>query len=563
LNDLPFYTFIEFDEYLMYIGCQIGTLRVNRIPRSNSQGIKLKSIALNGSSLAIPQIYDVAYRHRQVSLSKTARKQIAAARRLVEKWVSSGETVYGVTTGFGEFANVRINEQDLEQLQENLILSHAAGAGDPLPREIVRAMMLLRINAVAKGHSGLRLGTVELLQDMLNADILPVIPSQGSVGASGDLVQLSHLVLSMMGKGKVFAPENRSTQNHDPVSSAMALKKHGLQPVKLSAKEGLALINGTQMMTAFAALAVEQARQLAKVSDIAGGMSVEALRGSDTPFDHRIHNLRPYRGQRAAASNMRRLMRGSEIRESHRTGDTRVQDAYSMRCIPQVHGASRDAIDYVYDNVDIEINSANDNPLIFPKDNVHLEGGNFHGQPIALAMDFLAIALSELANISERRIERLVNGSLSGLPKFLTKNGGLNSGLMIAQYTAASIVSENKVLCHPASVDSIPTSANQEDHNSMGSISAQKAWKVLKNAQTVLAIELLCAAQGLDFVCRSKDGQRMKAGKGVEAAYHVMRGSIGFLDRDRILYHDIQKALALVLDGSVVEGVEVAIGSLD
>ncbi|MBI3586466.1 MAG: histidine ammonia-lyase [Ignavibacteriales bacterium] len=523
----------------------------------------MKTYFLDGNSLSIHAVQDVVSHFAPVKLSPAARKQITAARNLVESWMKSGETIYGVTTGFGEFSNVRISHENIEQLQENLILSHAAGAGEPLPREIVRAMMLLRINALAKGFSGIRLETVELLVGMLNKDIIPVIPSQGSVGSSGDLVQLAHLVLAMIGKGTVW--ETRGKKKNDNghiVDSRVALRNHNLKPIKLTAKEGLALINGTQMMTAYAVLAVHQAIALSKLADIAAAMSVEALRGSDTQFDERIHKLRPYQGQLTAAKNLRRLMKGSEIRESHRFNDPRVQDAYSIRCIPQVHGASRDAIEYVRSVVSVEINSANDNPLIFPKDRVHLEGGNFHGQPIALAMDFLAIALAELANISERRIERLVNGSLSGLPRFLTANGGLNSGLMIAQYTAASIVSENKVLCHPGSVDSIPTSANQEDHNSMGSISAQKAWRVLKNVQTVLAIELLCAAQGLDFTKKLNGEKAMKAGAGVEAAYLCVRHHIKHLDRDKVLHTEIQKALALVLHSSLLESVETMTGKL-
>jgi histidine ammonia-lyase len=360
----------------------------------------------------------------------------------------------------------------------------------------------------------------------------------------------------------VYNIEKRTVGRERILSAGIALRRNGLKPVRLTAKEGLALINGTQMMTSYAALAVHHARSLSKVADIASAMSVEALRGTTTPFDERIHKLRPYEGQKKAAWNLRRMIAGSQIRESHRINDLRVQDAYSMRCIPQVHGASRDAIEYVYDKVTIEINSANDNPLIFPRDRAHLEGGNFHGQPMALAMDFLAIALAELANISERRIERLVNGSLSGLPRFLTEQGGLNSGLMIAQYTAASLVSENKVLCHPASVDSIPTSANQEDHNSMGSISAQKAWRVLKNAQTVLAIELLCASQGLDFAKTMNSKSSMKAGRGTEAAHRHFRKSIMHMDEDRILYDDIQRSLILVMDGSLTRSVEQAIGKL-
>ena len=521
----------------------------------------MKNHVLDGNKLTIPEVFDIANETAYAKLSSMAKRNIKRARRLVEQWTHDGEIVYGVTTGFGEFANVHVAAEDIEQLQENLIFSHAAGAGDPLPSEVVRAMMVLRVNALAKGFSGIRLSTVELLLEMLNRNMIPVIPSQGSVGASGDLVQLAHLVLAMMGKGKIFPKDKRI--HYKFIDSGTALRKNGLRPVRLTAKEGLALINGTQMMTAYAALAVHHAKHVAKIADIAASISVEALRGSDTAFDERIHLLRPYTGQLAVAKNMRRLMHNSELRESHRRNDTRVQDAYSIRCIPQVHGASRDAIDYVYDQVAIEINSANDNPLIFPEDGIHLEGGNFHGQPMALAMDFLAIALSELANISERRIERLVNGSLSGLPRFLTSNGGLNSGLMIAQYTAASLVSENKVLAHPASVDSIPTSANQEDHNSMGSISAQKAWRVLKNTQTVLAIEILCASQGMDFARILKDGKPHKAGAGTEAAYQFVRMHMKHLHRDRVLYHDIQKALTLVLDASILPEVEKRIGKLD
>jgi histidine ammonia-lyase len=520
----------------------------------------MKNHTIDGSHLTILQVVDFANEAARAKLSPNAKRNMLHSRELVERWISHNERVYGVTTGFGEFANIRVREDDIEELQENLIFSHAAGCGEPLPREVVRAMMALRVNALAKGFSGIRVSTVQLLVEMLNRDIVPVIPSQGSVGASGDLVQLAHLVLAMMGKGRTWITSNKKLK---VVDSLVALRNNGLQPVKLTAKEGLALINGTQMMTAYAALTVHQARLLAKIADITSAISVETLRGSDTAYDERIHRLRPYNGQLLAAKNMRRLMHKSELRESHRHNDTRVQDAYSIRCIPQVHGASRDAIDYVYDKVSIEINSANDNPLIFPKDGTHLEGGNFHGQPMALAMDFLAIALSELANISERRIERLVNGSLSGLPRFLTPNGGLNSGLMIAQYTAASLVSENKVLAHPASVDSIPTSANQEDHNSMGSISAQKAWRILKNAQTVIAIELLCSCQGMDFARSLNGGKKLKAGKGTETAYQYVRKHIRHLERDRVLYDDIQKALGLVEDGSVLKIVEQRIGSLD
>lgn len=516
----------------------------------------MANLVLDGESLTIDDVYRAARSNMKVAYSSAAKKRIAASRALIDQWVRTGEVVYGVTTGFGEFANVTIAAADLEELQENLILSHSAGAGDPLPPEVVRAMMLLRMNTLAKGYSGIRWETMEFLRDYFNAGVVPIIPSRGSMGSSGDLVQLSHLVLTMMGKGRVLYGDTS-------MDADLALKKIGLRPLSLHAKEGLALINGTQMMTAYAALAVYEAQRVCKAADIAAGMSLEALKGSDTAFDPRIHVLRPFRGQRESAENVRKLMQGSEIRESHRLNDPRVQDAYSLRCVPQVHGASRDAVRYVREIIAVEINAATDNPLIFPKEKAHLEGGNFHGQPVALSLDFLAIALSELANISERRIERMVNGMLSGLPRFLTTRGGLNSGLMVAQYTAASLVSENKVLAHPASVDSIPTSANQEDHNSMGSISALKVWQILHNVQTVIAIEMMVAAQGIEFSRIHPTTKKvLKAGKGVQAAYAAVRRHIPRLDRDRVLFDDIQKSLALLRDGTFLNAVERAVGSL-
>lgn len=526
----------------------------------------MKSVALDGSSLTLETLADIVYRLRPVALAPKAVRAVTRSRALVDRWVRTGETVYGVTTGFGEFSTVRIAAKDIRKLQRNLILSHSAGTGDPLPPEIVRGMMALRINALAKGCSGIRLSTVRLLAEMLNRNIVPVVPSQGSVGSSGDLVPLSHLVLAMIGKGSVWVDppvtEGDAHKLPRPVAARNALKRGGMRPAVLEAKEGLALINGTQMMTSFTSLAVHEAKLLCRASDVIAAMSVEALRGSDTPFDERIHALRPYPGQLAAARNLRTLMRGSGIRESHRYNDPRVQDAYSLRCVPQVHGATRDLVGYAANAMHIEINSANDNPLILARDGVHLEGGNFHGQPVALVADFLAIALSELANISERRTERLVNGSLSGLPKFLTARGGLHSGMMTAQYTAASIVSENKVLCHPGSVDSIPTSANQEDHNSMGSVSAQKLWRVLTNTRRVLGIELLCAAQALDFVRAMGSRVSLRPGRGVEAAHRIVRRSIPHLDQDRILQDDIHSAIGLLRDGRLLKGVEAVTGSL-
>lgn len=515
------------------------------------------AIAIDGNSLTISHLYSVSHgHHAKLTLSKQALRNVKESRAQIERWLAHNATIYGVTTGFGEFSTVRVDRSNLEQLQKNLIYSHAVGAGDPIPDEVVRAMMVLRINTLAKGYSGIRPETLEVLLRMFNAGIIPVIPSQGSVGASGDLVQLAHLVLAMMGKGTVKL-------NGKKVSAETALRKAKISPVTLTAKEGLALINGTQMMTAYTALAVYEAIQLSKLIDIAASVTVEALKGTPRAFDARLHRLRPLRGQIDCATNMRQLLRKSEIRRSHLHGDPRVQDAYSIRCIPQVHGASRDAIRYVHDVISIELNSANDNPLVFPKEGVHIEGGNFHGQPVALAADFLAIALSEFANISERRIERLVNGSLSGLPRFLTTKGGVNSGMMIAQYTAASLVSENKILSHPASVDSIPTSANQEDHNSMGSISAQKVYRVLKNAQTVVAIEFLTACQGLDFSrIHPRKKHIMRAGIGAQAAYDFIREHVAHLEHDRVLYDDVQTILGLIRDESIISYVEKQAGRL-
>lgn len=512
-----------------------------------------KKLIVDGKSLTLDKIEFYLNENPIVSLSNDSKKRVIKARKLIDKWVDEGKVIYGVTTGFGEFANVSISKKDIEKLQENLIISHSTGVGDPLPPFIVKIMMLLRVNALASGHSGIRLETLELLIAMINNNIIPVIPSQGSVGSSGDLAPLSHLVLAMIGNGEAQIYNdviNDDQHKIKVVKSYAALKKFGLKPVKLGAKEGLALINGTQMMTAFASYICIEGRKLKTIADIAGALSHETLRGTDNAFDLRLHKLRPFPGQIAVAKNILAIIKGSEIRESHRENDPRVQDSYSIRCIPQIHGASRDSIDYVCSRVEIELNSVNDNPLIFPEDEAHLEGGNFHGQPMALALDFMSIALSEYANVSERRTERMLNGSLSSLPRFLAKNGGLNSGLMIAQYTAASLVSENKVLAHPASVDSIPTSANQEDHNSMGSISARKCFQILKNVQSVLAIEILTACQGLEF------HKPMKYGEGTEAVYKVVRKSVTPLLTDRIIYKDIEAVRSLIIDNFILSSLK-------
>ncbi|HEY9166777.1 MAG TPA: histidine ammonia-lyase [Candidatus Kryptonia bacterium] len=517
----------------------------------------MPDLLLDGESLTVESAYLAERQRMKVSISKPARKKMGRSRKKIEEWLSRGDAIYGVTTGFGEFATVNIPHEKIKELQVNLIRSHSAGTGDPLPPDIARMIILLRANALAKGYSGVTPEVVDKLLEAFNLYLIPFIPSKGSVGSSGDLVQLAHLVLALIGEGS-FIEDGRI------VPSAEVLRKNKIDPLVLSAKEGLALVNGTQMMGAFAVHCVYEALQLAKIFDITGALSVEALRGTDVAFDERIHKLRPYRGQLACAKNVRRLLAGSEIRKSHLHDDPRVQDAYSLRCMPQVHGAIRDTIEFCKKQVNVEINSATDNPLIIAEDETHLEGGNFHGEPLALVCDYLAIGLSEYASISERRVERMVNGQLSGLPKFLSEDGGLNSGMMIAQYTAASLVSENKVLSHPASVDSIPTSANQEDHNSMGSIAALKCYQVLENVWRVAAIELLVACQAIDFARKlAGKGRELNCGKGTEKVYRLVRKKISHLDRDRVLYRDIENALGMLKSGDIINAAESESGELE
>jgi histidine ammonia-lyase len=459
------------------------------------------------------------------------------------------EHTYGVNTGFGRFVSRSIPEELTEELQLRLLRSHACGVGEPYPDEIVRAAMLLRANALAKGNSGARIETVELLVECLNRGVLPHVPSRGSVGASGDLAPLAHLALPLVGEGEASVDGRR-------LPGREALGAVGLEPVQLEAKEGLSLINGTQFMAAFGALGLVRAGRLAKTADIACALSLEALQGSRTSFLPQVHALRPLRGQVASAANVLQLLEGSAINEAHRWCD-KVQDAYSLRCAPQVHGASRDLLDYVAYTVSIELNAATDNPLVLVDDGMLVSNGNFHGQPLAFALDALAMAVAELADIAERRVERLVNPSLSGgLPAFLTNDGGLNSGFMIPQYVAASLVSENKVLAHPAGVDSIPTSAGQEDHVSMGNAAGLKAWQVLANAERVLAIELLAGAQGVEFLAP------LQPGRGVRAARERVRSLSPRLRDDRPLAPDIELVAASIRDGSLVEAVEAEAGEL-
>ncbi len=508
------------------------------------------AVQLTGDDLTIDDVWAVAVDGAEAALSDLAREKIARARALVERTAhGTREHTYGINTGFGRFVSRSIPEELTAELQLRLLRSHACGVGEPYPDEIVRAAMLLRANALAKGFSGARARPVELLIECLNRGVLPHVPSRGSVGASGDLAPLAHLALPLVGEGEAWVDGRR-------LDGAAALAAVGLEPVSLEAKEGLSLVNGTQFMAAFGALALARARRLVRAADIACSLSVEALQGSRTSFLPQIHAARPLRGQIDSAANLLQLLEGSAINESHRWCD-KVQDAYSLRCAPQVHGASRDLLAYAEATVSVELNAATDNPLVLVDDELLVSNGNFHGQPLAFALDALAMATSELANISERRIERLVNPSLSdGLPAFLTLDGGLNSGFMIPQYVAAALVSENKSLCHPASVDSIPTSAGQEDHVSMGNASGLKAWQVLANAERVLAIELLAGAQAVEFLAP------LEPGAGARAARDAVRVLSPRLADDRPLASDIEAVAGALRDGGLVATVEAEVGEL-
>jgi histidine ammonia-lyase len=496
-------------------------------------------VILDGETLNLEQVVAVARYGAQVDLHSTAREKVLRSREYVDQLIEENQLVYGITTGFGMFSDIVISKEDAKKLQRNLIMSHSTGVGEPLPAEVVRTILLLRANALAKGFSGIRLSTLETLVEVLNSGIIPVVPEKGSLGASGDLAPLSHMVLVLLGEGEAFYRGQR-------MSGQEALVQAGIVPVILEGKEGLALINGTQVMTAIAALAVWDAETLWESANITAALSFEALGGIPDAFDPKIHALRPHQGQIKVANQIRLLTDGSTYTASE--GHPKVQDAYSLRCVAQVHGPSGDAVGYVKKVVEIEMNSATDNPLIFPAEKQVFSGGNFHGQPIALAMDFLGIAVAELANIAERRVERLVNPFLSGLPAFLTPNGGLNSGFMIVQYSAASLVSENKILAHPASVDSIPSSANQEDHVSMGTIAARKARMIIENAAQVLAMELLAACQAIDLRAGKEE---LKLGKGSESAYTLVRSKISTLGVDRVMYPDIRSAKELVSSGKL------------
>lgn len=492
----------------------------------------MRTVKLDGNSLKLQDLIDIGQKGATVSLSPKAKNKVESGREVVDKIVSDNRVVYGVTTGFGQFAEVVISSENVEQLQYNLIRSHSAGVGDFFPEDISRTIMALRANVLAKGRSGISLDVLELLIAMINKGIYPLIPEKGSVGASGDLAPLAHLASVMIGEG-------RARYNDFEGSGEEVLKTVQLKPCKLRAKEGLALINGTQVMTAVGAKALHIALHLIKIADIAGALTLEALKGTATAFHERIHQERPYSGQMKCAANLRRLLVESEIMASHKDCG-KVQDSYTLRCIPQVHGPVRDTLEYVEKMLTIEMNSATDNPMVFAEEGELISGGNFHGQSVAFLMDFLKIAVSVLGNISERRTERLVNPLLSGLPAFLVREGGLNSGLMMAQVTAAALVSENKILCHPASIDSIPTSGNKEDHVSMGTIAARKALEVVNNVEVILSIELLCAAQALEFL------KPLKPAKPLIPVIDKIREHISPWEKDRNMAEDILKMKDLI-----------------
>ncbi len=508
-----------------------------------------QTVMLDGNSLTLESFLAVTRGQAPVKLDEEARKRVIRSRAIVERLLDEGRPMYGINTGFGRFAEVTIPDDQIQLLQLNLIRADAVGIGHPLPTEAVRGILLLRLNSLLKGFSGARPVILETLAAMLDKGVHPMIPGKGSVGASGDLCPLAHMVLPMIGEGEA---EYEGTV----FPGAEAMARAGIPPVELKAKEGLALINGTPVMTSVCAHALHDALILAASADIVGALTAESLRGITDAYDPRIHAARGQKGQVAAAANLRRLLEGSTY--TTRQGELRMQDSYSLRCIPQIHGASRMALDYVKGVIDAELNAATDNPLVLADTGEVFSGGNFHGQPIAIAADTLGIAAAELADISERRIAKLVDPALNhGLPAFLVKQGGVNCGFMVPQYAAAALVSENKILAHPACVDSIPTSAGQEDHVSMGTIGARKARTIVDHAFAVLAIEWMCAAQALDLQ------EPHTQGKGTKAAYDLIRSHISFMEDDRVFYKDQETAANLIAKGTLLACVEKAAGNLE
>ena len=506
------------------------------------------TIVLDGEHLELEQVATVARGGARVTLGESARTRLERGHAVVERILASDRQVYGVNTGFGPLKDIRVPRDRLDVLQLNLIRSHCAGVGEPLPKEATRALMLLRAHVLARGHSGVRPLVVETILAHLNADLLPLVPEQGSIGASGDLAPLSHLALALLGEGEAVLRGER-------MKTSAALAAAGLAPLHLGPKEGLALINGTQLIAAVGVLALLEAEELAAVADVAGALTLEALKGSHVALDARLHALRPHRGQVDSAANLRALLDDSEIARSHEECG-RVQDAYSLRCMPQVHGSAREGFRFARSILQVEVDAVTDNPIVLPDEGEVLSGGNFHGEIPAQALDLLAIASASLASISERRVDRLMNPALSGLPPFLTRDAGVQSGLMMAQVTAASLVSENKILCHPASVDSIPTEANQEDHVSMGPIAARKARQVVEHARQVLAIEILSACQALDFLAP------LRPGRGARAAWEAVRSLVPFMETDRVIADDIECVDRAIRDGTVRAAAEKAAGRL-
>ncbi|AGY38787.1 histidine ammonia-lyase [Streptococcus ilei] len=503
-------------------------------------------IHLDGNSLTLEEVIAVARHGAQCELDEGAKEAVVASRKIVDDIVREKRVVYGVTTGFGSLCNVSISPEDTVQLQENLIRTHSSGFGDPLPEDAVRAIMLIRINSLLKGYSGIRLSTVEKLLELLNKGVTPYIPEKGSLGASGDLAPLSHMVLPMLGLGQAY-------YKGQLLSGQEALDQAGIEKIQLAAKEGLALINGTTVLTGIGALATYDGIQLLKLSDIAGALSMEVHNGITSPFEEDLHTIRPQSGQLATARNIRNLLEGSK--NTTVATQQRVQDPYTLRCIPQIHGASKDSIAYVKEKVEIEINSVTDNPIITKEGHV-ISGGNFHGEPMAQPFDFLGIALSEIGNVSERRVERLVNSQLSKLPSFLVKHPGLNSGFMITQYACASLASENKILSHPASVDSIPSCENQEDFVSMGTTAARKAAEILKNSRRIVATEIMAACQALDI-----KPENHELGKGTKPAYDMIRSKVAFIefDKDIEIFEELNKASAVVESEEFLATIEKAV----
>ena len=508
----------------------------------------MTTLRLTGHDLSIADVVEVARGHVAVALDRAAERRVNDAAKLVAELAAGDTPVYGVNTGFGDLATVRVPHEQQRELQQNLIRSHSVGVGAPLPADVVRATLLLRANTLAAGRSGVRPRTIELLLDLLNHGVHPVIPKHGSVGASGDLAPLAHAALVLMGEGEAFVDGVR-------MSGADALKKKGLSPIELGPKEGVALINGTQVMTAIGCLALHDAEVLASSADVIGALSAEALRATDAPWDEALHATRPHPGQVVVAANLRALMTGSPNVASHRTNDPRVQDPYSVRCMPQVHGASRDALAYVRRVLETEINAVTDNPLVFAEERRIVSGGNFHGQPVAIALDTATIAVAELADISEARIDRMTNGHTSGLPPFLAQDPGTNSGFMVAQYTAAALVTENRLRSFPASVESLPTSAGMEDHVSMGTHAAHKLAAVVVNTRDVLAIEALCAAQGLDLLGAT-------VAPTLEEARRIVREHVPRLERDRVLAPDVTTIANVISREVLVSGVRARLPEL-